>query len=227
MMSYDYWRPNQALLLDLQFRETTGAATADWAKGYRPRLTLVDTPVWSTLSNDLTYLGFANNDAVYSLAADSTDLDFTSGAFSGAVWITPSAYGNRYLFDKSSATAGWAFWINAVSPYLAFITTQAGPTTQITYGALSLTLNTWQLVGFTRSGASVRIYVNGANRTVTPAIHVNPATAAAIDTYIGAVVGAGAGWFNGGMWRPRIWNRALAAWEFNAMYQAERTFFGV
>lgn len=226
--SYDKWRPNQALLLDLQFKETNGTVTADWAKGYRPKLTLVDTPVWSTLASDLTYLGFANNDAIYSLAADSTDVNFTSGAFSGAVWISPTAYGNRYLFDKSSATAGWAFWICATSPYLAFITAQAGPTTQITYGGAGLvTGGVWQFVGFTRDGADVRIYLNGSDVTDNPATHVNPATAAAINTYIGAAVGAAAGWFNGGMWRPRIWGRALDSWEFTALYNAEKRLFGL
>jgi hypothetical protein len=228
-MSYDYWRPNQALRLDLWLRETTGAVTADWSKTYRPPLTLVDVPVWQAATNDLTVLAFSNNDAIYSLAADSTDLNFTSGDFSGAAWIAPSAYGTRFIFDKSSVagTEGWSFWLAGAGGYLAFTTYQAGPASQTTYGGANLALDVWQLVGFTRSGDTAHIYLNGVDTTNTPATHVNPATAAAVNTYIGAAVGAGAGWYNGLLWRTRIWNRALASWEFNAMYQAERTLLGV
>lgn len=228
-IGYDNWRPNQGLLLDLQFRETTGTQTKDWAKPYHDQPLLVGTPTWAVLGNDLSYLSFnpANPDRIAIQAADCVDLDFTTSSFSGGMWIYPDAYGNRYLMDKSSATAGWAFWISGTSPYLAVTTANAGPATQTTYGGANLALSTWQLVSFNRSGAAVAVYLNGINVTTTPATHINPATSAAIDFTIGTVVGAGAGWYDGRMWRPRVWNRALAAWEFRAIYEAERDLFGV
>ena len=228
-IGYDNYRPNQMLVMDLQFKETTGGFTADCAKGYRDRLALGGTPAWAILGNDLTYLDFDPNNPDYllSLAADSTDLNFTTGSFSGAMWIYPDAYGNRYVFDKSSATAGWAFWIVGTSPYLALTTANAGPATQTTYGGANLVTSAWQLIGFTRSGAGVRIYLNGRDATTTPATHINPQTAAAINMQIGTVVGAGAGWYDGRMWRPRVWKRELAAWEMLALYEAERLSFGV
>ena len=226
---YDNYRPNQMLVMDLQFRETTGTTTCDNAKTYREPLTLNGTPAWAIVGNDLTYLSFdpANPDFLLSLAADSTDLNFTTSSFSGAMWIYPDVYGNRYLIDKSSATAGWAFWVAGVSPYIAFTTANAGPATQITYGAANLILSAWQFVGFTRSGAAARIYLNGRDATATPATHIDPATAVAINTQIGTVVGAGAGWYDGRMWRPRVWERQLAAWEMLALYEEERLLIGV
>lgn len=228
-MSYDRWRPDQDLLLDLQLREGTGTITRDWAKPYHDPATLTGAPAWTNAANDLTYLAFdpANPDRIVILAADSTDLNFTSGSFSGAMWIAPDAYGNRYLYMKGGAETGWSFWLSGTSPYLVFTTEQAGPTYQSTDGGANLALTAWQCVGFTRSGATGRVYLNGVDVTATPATHVNPASAAAGDFYIGTTVGAGAGWYDGRLWRPRIWNRALAAWEMDAIYQAERDLFGV
>jgi hypothetical protein len=229
MIGYDYWRPNQALLLDLQFRETMGTVTRDWAKPYHDPATLVGAPAWTLLGNDLTHLSFnlANPDRIVIAAAASVDLDFTSGAFSGAAWIAPAAYGNCYLMHKSSAGNGWAFWISAAAPYLNFTTEQAGPVYQTTDGGANLLLSAWQFVGFTRSGATGRVCLNGHDVTATPATHINPASAAAADFYIGTTVGAGSGWYDGLMWRPRVWGRALAAWEMLAIYEAERDLFGV
>lgn len=228
---FDNYRPNQGLLLDLQFRETTGTATADWAKPYHAGATLTGTPAWAVLGNDLTYLSFdpSNPDRVVIAAANCTDLGFTTSSFSGAMWIYPDAYGNRYLYDKGSVgvTEGWSFWVVGTSPYLGFATMQAGPTSQVTYGAPGLQLSAWQFVGFTRSGAAARIYLNGQNVTVTAGTHVNPAASGAVDFYIGTAVGAGAGWYDGRMWRPRVWNRAMAAPEMLAIYETERDLFGV
>jgi len=228
-LGYDNFRPNQGLLLDLQFRETTGTATADWSKAYHNPGTLTGTPTWAVLGNDVSYLSFdpANPDRIILAAANTTDLNFTAASFSGGMWIYPDAYGNRYLFDKSSATAGWSFWLNATAPYLAFTTANAGPATQTTYGASNLVLSAWQFVSFTRSGATVQIFLNGNLADQTPATHINPATAAAIDFTIGKVVGAGAGWYDGRMWRPRVWNRALESWEMRAIYESEKSLFGV
>ena len=228
-VGYDNYRPYQSLVLDLQFRETTGIITRDWAKPYHDPATLIGTPAWAVLGNDLTYLSFnpATPDRVVIVAADSTALNFTTGSFSGAAWIYPDAYGNRYVMDKSSATAGWGFWIQGVTPYLAFTTANAGPATQTTYGGANLVLSAWQQIGFTRTDATGKVFLNGRDVTITPATHINPATADAIDFYIGTDVGAGAGWYDGRMWRPRVWKRDLAAWEFLAMYEAERLLFGI
>ena len=226
---FDNWRPNQGLLLDLQFRETTGTLTTDWAKAYHAGATLTGTPAWTLLGNDLTYLDFdaSNPDDITIAAADCTDLNFTTGAFSGAIWISPDLYGNRYPFDKSSATAGWAFWISGTSPYLAFTTANAGPETQTSYGGTGLQLSVWQLIGFNRSGATANLFLNGRQVTTIQATHINPATSAAIDFTIGTAVGGGAGWYDGGMWRPRVWNRAVPASEMLEIYEAERSLFGV
>lgn len=228
-IGYDNWRVNQELVLDLQLREYSGTVTRDWAKPYHDPATLIGTPTWSLLGSDLTYLDFnlANPDRIVILAADSTDLDFTSGAFSGAAWIAPDAYGNRYLMHKSSAGNGWGFWIVGSSPYLAFTTEQAGPVYQTTQGGTNLQLSAWQFVGFTRSGATGRIYLNGRDATASPATHVDPVSAAAADFTIGTTTGGGAGYYDGDLWRPRVWKRPLAAWEMLAIYEAERDLFGV
>lgn len=228
-VGYDKWQPNQELLLDLQFRESTGTRTTDWAKPYHEGCTLTGTPTWTELGNDLTYLDFTpgNPDSIITAAANCTDLGFTSGAFSGGMWIYPDAYGNRYLYDKSSATAGWSFWLVGTSPYLAFTTANAGPLTQTTYGGAGLSLSAWQFVGFNRSGAAAQIFLNGQQVTTTAATHINPAASAAINFVIGTVVGAGAGWYDGRMWRPRVWQRAVPASEFLQIYEAERGLFGV
>jgi hypothetical protein len=228
-IGYDNYRPSQQLLLDLQFREHTGTLAADWAKPYHAGATLTGAPTWQLLGSDLSYLDFdsANPDSIITLAAASADLDFTSGAFSGAMWIAPDAYGNRYLYHKSSAGNGWGFWISSTSPYLIFTTEQAGPTYQSTDGGANLALSAWQMVGFTRSGAAARLYLNGRDVTATPATHVNPVTSVAANFTIGTTTGGGAGYYDGDMWRPRIWGRALAAWEMLALYNAERTLFGV
>ena len=122
---------------------------------------------------------------------------------------------------------GWAFWISATSPYLAFTTANAGPLTQTTYGGPGLVLSAWQFVAFTRTGATAKLFLNGRDVTSTPATHVNPASSAAVDFTIGTIVGAGAGWYDGRMWRPRVWNRNLAAWELLALYEEERSLFEV
>lgn len=228
-IGFDNYRPNQGLLLDLQFRETTGTLTQDWAKPYHLGATLTGPPTWAVLGNDLTYLSFnpATPDRIVILAANCTDLGFTTSSFSGGMWIYPDAYGNRYVFDKSSATAGWAFWIVGTSPYLAFTTANAGPATQTTYGGAGLVLSAWQFIGFNRSGAAANIFLNGRQVTTTQATHINPAASAALNLDIGTALGGGAGWYDGRMWRPRIWNRAVPASEFLEIYEAERSLFGV
>lgn len=227
MRGYDNPRFNHEMLLDLQFCEGDGDITRDWAKPHHEPNTLTGAPTWTNAGNDLTYLDFAPGpprEYIITLAADSTDLNFTSGDFSGAIWYTPDVTGNRYVFCKGTATTGWVFYLNTESR-MSFGTRQAA-VNQFTSGE-ALTLDTWQFVGFTRDGAVARIYTNGRDVTYTSATHIDPDTAAAQNFYIGCTDLVGAGWMDGYLWRPRIWDRCLTAAEMLAIYEMERGLFGV
>lgn len=223
---YDNPRFNQEMLLDLQFCEGTGTITQDWAKPHHEPNTLTNAPAWTNAANDLTYLyfdGIAAYPHIIILTADSGDLNFTTGGFSGMCWYYPTAGGNRYVFNKGTGTTGWTFYLNT-SNRMSFGTRQAA-VDQFTNGDV-LTLNEWQLVGFSRDGATARVYTNGLERTTAYATHINPDTAAQ-NFYIGCTDAVGAGWMVGYLWRPRILGRATVAAEHLAVYEAERHLFGV
>lgn len=231
MRGYDNPRFHQVTVLDLQFCEGTGTTTQDWSKGRHFPVTLVNAPTWTNATNDLTYLNFdgaAPYDHIIISAAASTALNFTSGDFSGAVWFYPGSAGNRMVFNKGTGTTGWDFsnYGGAGVAMMRFATYQAGPTNQYSDGP-DLALNTWHFVGFTRSGADVRIYEAGRDATAVYGTHVNPASAAASNFYIGCADAVGAGWLIGNLWRPRIWSRQLTAAEMLAIYETERDLFGV
>lgn len=223
---YDNPRFNQVMTLDLQFCEGTGTITQDWAKPHHEPNTLVNTPVWTNAANDLTYLyfdGVAAYPHLITLTADSGDLNFTSSAFSGMCWYYPTAGGNRYIFNKGTNVTGWTFYLNTANR-MSLGTRQAAAD-QFTNGDV-LTLNAWQLVGFSKSGAAVQVYTDGRNTTSVYGTHINPDTAAQ-NFYIGCTDLVGAGWMVGYLWRPRILGRATAAAEHLAVFEAERPLFGV
>lgn len=225
---YDNGKVEQGCLLDLRLFDGTGAVALDWAKPHHA--VALATPVtWTALATGQMTLDFnpATPDRLVCLAAACLDLGFTSGDFSGAVWIYPHAYGNRYFMHKGAAGTGWAFWVTTVSPYLCFTTEQAGPTYQTTQGGGTLALNAWQLAGFSRSGASGRTYLNGVDATSVPATHVDPAASAAGDFYMGTTVGGGAGFYDGLMGRPRVWGCTLTADEHAAIFDRERHLYDV
>lgn len=224
---YDNPRFNHEMLMDLQFCEGTGTTTQDWAKLHHEPNTLTNTPTWTNAANDLTYLAFdgaAPYDHIITLVADSGDLNFTSGAFSGMCWYYPEAGGNRYIFNKGLGTTGWTFYLNT-SNRMSLGTRQAAAD-QFSNGNV-LTLNTWQLVGFSRNGATARVYTNGQDVTSTGATHVNPDSSANQNFYIGCTDAVGAGWMVGNLWRPRILGRATTLAEHLAVYEIERHLFGV
>ncbi len=223
---YDHFPPNQQLLLDLPLREGTGIYTASWAKPPR-QFTLTGTPVWTPLANDLTILDFDSTtpDYIEATAGASGDMNFTAGDFSGLAWILTTAVGNRYVFNKGTGTTGWAFYLNGQAE-MDFYTAQAGPAVQSTEGDV-LALNIWHCVGFSRAGAVVRIYTNGVDVTTTSATHVNPDSAAATAFTIGSTAAGGSGWWDGRIWRPRVWDKVVTSALFRAIFENERYLFGV
>ena len=227
MIGYDNLDVNQEMLLDLRIVEGTGTNTQDWAKAHHV-CALVGAPTWPNLDNGLTYLDFVagNPDYILSLQAATADLNFTAGDFSLAVWIRPDVGGNRFLFQRGlTQNDGYGFLYNT-NEALTFATNQAAAA-QFTVSAVdAVVVGTWVLAAVTRSGATAEIYVDGVRNVTTVGTHVDPLTSAR-NLYIGVNDGAGAGWFDGDLWRPRVWGRALSAAEMLAIFEYERHLFGV
>jgi hypothetical protein len=226
---YDNYIVNQELLLDLQFSEGTGTNVQDWAKPHHVCALAGTPPSWAALGNDLPYLDFdstAPRDYIISVAGVTGDLNFTTGDFSCAVWIRPDAGGNRYLFARGFVnTDGWVFFYDT-DEALTFGTYQAAAEQYTTGATNDVTLSVWSLIGVTRSGATARVYVDGVETTVTYGTHVDPLTSAR-NLYIGSTDAVGAGWYDGDIWRPRIWGKQLSTVEMRAVFESERHLFGV
>ena len=225
---FDNIRYNMELLLSLRMEAGVGTLAFDFAKPHHIS-TLTGVPVWTNLANDLTVLNFdaANPDYLLTAAAGATDLDFTSGDFSGACWVRGDALGNRNIMTHGvDLTDGW-YWYIFTDGSMYFVTNQAAAR-QISIGtAGDIVVDTWRFVTFSRTGAAVTLTTNGVDATTTAGTHVNPATAAARNFYVGVNNGAGAGWYDGDLWNPRIWGKAVTVAEFKSMWERERHLFGL
>ena len=229
MYLYDQLPWNRQLLLDLQFREYDGTMAFDHARPHHP-LTFHGTPTWRFNANGLTYLDFEalTPDWLDSDALSSVDLDFTAGDFTLATWLSFESVGFRYLMCRGlTDTDGWEWAIDTDSA-LWLRTNQAGvgahQDTTSAIGAIPLT--TFTLAVTVRDGASVVHYVNGALSLGTAGTHVNPVTSAR-ELHIGIADSEAAGFFDGILWRPRIWSGALSAAQIASIYRVERGMLGV
>ncbi len=221
---------NQGLLLSLPMFEGTGTATVrDVARPHHP-VGMTHSPAWGTLASGQTYLDLDGaNDYLQCAAASCTDLDFTTGDFSGCVWATQTTNnGYQHLMCRGTlATDGWLFryYAHATAGYIQFCSSQAGASQNSRYTG-ALTNGAWVCCGFSRSGASVRIYMNGADATTVAGSHVNPATSAR-KLLLGIYDDEATLALDGSMWNPRIWNRALSPSEHMGIFKRERHLLGV
>lgn len=217
---------NEDLLLSLPMREATGTATTqDVAKPHHP-ITLVHAPVWTQITSALYVLDFNSGDPDYieCPAADSADLNFTSGDFSAVVWTYAHTFAATHLLfsRRSYNTDGWCFGYN-IGYGLYAGTYQAGDN-QSSRGYFNPT-NQWVLAGLSRQGTSIRVFSWGRDITSTAESHTDPVTANR-DLVIGADSNHTSP-FDGYLWNPRIWGRALTPQEHMSIFQRERHWFGV
>lgn len=225
-VGFDEYEVNRQLLLSLTFEEMTGLRTYDRARPDHA-LTLNGVPIWSSLANGLPYLDFneANPDYLVCPAVDTADLDFTTEDFSMVAWVNADIFGGIYrtIMCRGVPPAdGWAFYLSTGSICLW---TNAGLTQQWSCSTAGMVIGTWYLVGATRSGTSVRTYVQGVDATEIAGTHADLASANR-GLYIGSLDGGIGNRFDGKMWNPRIWGRTLAPWEMMELFMAERHWFG-
>ena len=229
---YDSISLNSDILLDLPFREGTGAITHDVAKPHHP-VTLVSTPTWASLASNLGVLELDGaTEYLQALNADTADLDFMAGDYSLSIWFKWTDTGSseilmgRYEVDVS----GWETYLytgGGSTHYLQLRHHHAGGATTRT-GAYSSgwTPGTWYLFGLSRSGGDAVMYRNGAavETSVSVGGLIDPETCAQ-DLVIGTRYTKNADWYDGQLWRPRIWDRALTSAEWKVIYELEKRWF--
>lgn len=194
---------------------TLTGATIAWAR-------------WLLSNTTLVELDSGTPDRLELAAASSTDLNFTTGDFSGIAWVYPALLaGNiRNIFCKGGTVDGWNFHVAGGNGAIYFSTYQAAGSQDTLSAIGQVVLNTWYLLGFTRAGAVAKLYKNGADVTLTAPAHTDPDSAAARDFHVGCSLVHAAGW-DGYIWRPRLFSRQLSATEMKELFEMERGLFGV
>jgi len=217
---------NRGLVFALPMFEGTGSATVrDVARPHHP-VTQTHAPVWTQIApSGLWVMDFTpgHPDYLQCLAASCADLNFTASDFSGCIWLYAHAPNTwRYLMGNVGAgdASGWIFRQGWTTLY---ITTCSGGS--VSTSCDCIVANQWQLCGFTKSGAAAGLYVNGIRQISVDGSHVGPASSAG--NLVIAADRVYANPYDGLMWNPRIWNRALSASEHKELFERSRGLFGV
>ena len=249
---YDNLTVNRGLLLDLPFNEGIGSITKDIADPHHP-VTFMGAapgPTWEKVAisntNVLKFVHTVSDDYLVSLDIDTADLNFT-GDYSLACWVylenlvDDGILIGRYRLD----TDGWELYFSHADPSLNGYLTLRHHNSTFTYwpdyrtGCYSVGWFTgsWWFMGLSRSGPFPVMYRNGVALDMTYGWNTahdffgmrDPLGIApnVQDLIIGARFTHDASFFKGKMWRPRAWNRALAAEEWQYIFETERDLFGV
>ena len=231
MIGYDNYHINHQILLDLPFREATGAITRDVAKPHHQDVDLINTPTWESLVSGLGVIDLnGTNEYLQLLAASCADLDFTSGDYSLGCWFNVESGGaddktliGRFLVNDS----GWELYHYTNEILTLRHHHAAGATTRTACYSENWAYGTWHFIGVSRTGSSGIFYRNGVAITTTHSAGglIDP-EACAQNLYIGNDT-TGVNLYKGKLWRPRIWNRALGADEWAALFEREKHWFGV
>ena len=241
MRGYDNLAYNHQILLDLPFREATGAITRDVAKPHHQDVDLINTPTWESLVSGLGVIDVdGTNEYLQLLAADCADLDFVAGDYSLGGWIyfrsgvpdnkTPIS---RFLLDNNGwELYHWGGTLTLRHHHAATLHPISGNPRTSAY-ALNWAYDKWWFMGVSRSGASAQFYRGDAGgfavtTTTTEAGGlIDPETCAQNLLVGNSTTGVNANIHNGKLWRPRIWGRALPESEWAQIFSYERHWLGV
>ena len=187
--------------------------------------TLINGPTFSSTNG-----GAIVFDGVNDLGNCGTVLNFTSEDFSISYWVNfnslttnSSGQGPIVIFKGPYFSNGYYDQIST-SGVIAFITNQSG-TNQATYTNSSvITAGNWYNICYTRSGSSVKIYLNGVQPSQTSGNHINPASSVAdflIASYSNGIFG------NLKLSNLMVYNKTLTASEVQQNFNAYRNRFNI
>jgi len=235
---YDKLTENNGIAMDLPFYEATGAVTRDQAKPHHYDVTLVNTPTWETIASGLCVITFANLTHHYLELASAAcvDLDFQGGGYSLGCWFNwqSTATSLNVMGRWATDISGWEVYLFAGGAGQNYLTlrhhhagTLVGGNPRSACYSTGWTESTWWFMGISRTGGAEAIhYRNGQPVTVVTSGLVDPETCNQ-DLTMGVRYTKNADYFKGSLWRPRAWNRALTAADWEIIFEKERDWFGV
>ena len=156
-----------------------------------------------------------------------TTEDFSFNIFFYLTSLTTSTVSQApVLFYKGSyQNNGYYIQLSSNNPSsVNFITNQSG-TNQVTTSTLSLIIGAWNNLSVTRSGSSVRTYINGVDATASAGIHINPTSST--DNFVLSSYNSVSIFSNIRIASFQVYNRTLSAIEVLQNFNAVRSRFGL
>jgi hypothetical protein len=187
---------------------------------------VVNGPTFS--SNNGGYLNFDGaNDHVL---VYNSPFAFTTESFTYSYWIYINSFttnqanqGSIPYYKGDYNTNGYYSQLGADGSYV-FGTCQSGATQFTSIAPATLTTGVWYYISDVRNGSSVRIYVNGIDRTNVAATHINPVSSGS-GLYIGSY--RTFIFSNIRIGNFKVYNRALNSTEILSNFNALRGRFGI
>jgi hypothetical protein len=205
------------LIAELDFEEGTGTNADDSVGAFDG--TLVGTPSWATDDGDT---GVVLNGTTQYVNLGGV-FNYTTQAFSFRIRgkVDARAADQCLIFKGSFENAGYYLML-PTNGALVFITNQ-GAASQLSYTAVDLiTAGVEFDVVITRSGAAVKIYLDGVDVTDVGGTHVNPVSSSD-DFRLGVYIAAGPtnqSFVDGTLYHFAAWDAALTSGEVAALYAA-------
>ncbi len=218
------YKPDSSCVLYLEGQQDAYSSTIKDLSGYANNGTITGA-TWVRLPSGLWVNSFDGTDDIINCGTNSV-LNFTTGDFSGIAWVKTTVTANvQWIMGRGLGnTDGWAMLIHT-DGRVDFETYQAGAS-QLSYAANNTTVTNGQfnLIGWTRTGTSCRVWLNGVDITNTVGNHTNPLTSTRA-LKIGNSDTLNQYPFTGQMGLERIFSYYLSATEIANIYQRERPLF--
>ncbi len=163
----------------------------------------------------------------YVRVPNSTSLNVQTGDMTIAGWVKSygTATGAGLFFAKDNCGEGGIYSLNSANSGSFTFRIQGSSSFNASSGSI-FALNTWHHVVGVKTGTTMMLYVDGAQRATTPGL--TGVTSNTVPLYFGMrggtvtnPVGCGTNRFNGEVDDLRIYNRALSTSEITQLYTGE------
>jgi hypothetical protein len=189
---------------------------------------LINGPTFS--SNNGGSIVFSSTNSQYINLGSTAMLNYTSGNFTFSYWVNfntlttnSGGQGPIVLYKGNFNTNGYYDQIGATGA-ITFVTNQPGVNQVSSTNTGIITTSSWYNITYARNGASVKIYVNGIDKTTTAATHINPGSSGnnfTLATYNTSIYG------NFNLSNFLNYNRALSATEIAQNYNQLKSRFNL